>query len=694
MIAHKLSTVRNADNIAVLSDGLIAEQGTHEKLLEHQGLYAKLVAAQDLFEKEAAAGTGNEDQDILTKEISEKPSLLRRETSLAKEDPTTSPEAITKNAESLNYSLARCVYIMLSEQKPMYGYQVISLIVCLICAATFPAQAILFSRILQVFNLHGSEGQHQANFWALMFFVVALANLVSYFICGVICNIISQYVTHVYRREMFSNILNQDMAFFDLPHNTSGALTSKISAIPTSLQELISANLLLILINFVNIISSSILALAYGWKLGLVVTFGGLPPLLLSGYARIRLETNLDNRTSDRFAESAGLASEAVSAIKTVSSLTLEPSILEGYSDILGGLVRKSSLSLCWTLSWYALSQSIEFLIMALGFFYGSRLLARGEYTIDQFYVIFVGVLFAGQAAAQFFGYTSSITKATNAANYILWLRSLKPTIREDSLNVDSKPEGDSGNISLSELNFRYAQRPSLVLQNLSFDIQSGQFAAFVGPSGCGKSTMISLLERFYDPTSGSISFANKPISSYSPRLYRQAAALVQQEPTLYSGSVRDNIALALEEDDPDSIPDDLIISACHQANAFDFVQSLPEGLSTPCGGRGLQFSGGQKQRIAIARALIRKPRLLLLDEATSALDTNSERIVQQALDQAKEGRTTIAVAHRLSTIKHADVIFVFGTGRVVEKGTHAELLARRGRYYDMCKTQGLDQAV
>lgn len=694
VIAHKLSTVKNADNIAVISDGVVAEQGTHDKLLEHNGLYAKLVAAQDLFEKQAAESDESDNREAIAKSGGEKPILLRRETSIVKDELTTASETVSSETGTLNYSLIKCIYIMLAEQKPLYKYQLLSTFVCLVCAATFPGQAILFSRILQVFTLHGEEGQRKANFYALMFFVVALANLIGYFLMGVVCNIIGQYVTHRYRHEMFSNILNQDMDFFDLAQNTSGALTSKISALPTSLQEIISANLLLIFIIFINIVASSTLALVYGWKLGLVVIFGGLPPLLLSGYARIRLETGLDSKSSDRFAESAALANEAVGAIKTVSSLTLESSIIKEYSIILGSLVQRAVPSLFGTLFLYALSQAIEFLIMALGFWYGSRLLSRGEYTIDQFYVIFIGVLFAGQAAAQFFGYTTSITKATTAANYILWLRTLQPTIREDSFNVHSKPEGDAGNVSLRNLNFKYTQRPSHVLKDLSLDIKSGHFAAFVGPSGCGKSTMISLLERFYDPTSGSIHFASKPISAYSPRLYRQTVSLVQQEPTLYSGSVRENIALALEDDDPTSISDEVIIAACRQANAFDFIQSLPQGLSTPCGGRGLQFSGGQKQRIAIARALIRKPKLLLLDEATSALDTNSERIVQRALDQAKEGRTTIAVAHRLSTIKNADVVFVFSGGRVAEKGTHAELLARRGRYYDMCMVQGLDQAI
>jgi ATP-binding cassette subfamily B (MDR/TAP) protein 1 len=156
----------------------------------------------------------------------------------------------------------------------------------------------------------------------------------------------------------------------------------------------------------------------------------------------------------------------------------------------------------------------------------------------------------------------------------------------------------------------------------------------------------------------------------------------------LYSGSIRENVTLGIEGD----ATEEEIFKACKQANALEFIDSFPEGLSTPCGNRGLQFSGGQKQRIAIARALIRKPRLLFLDEATSALDTQSERVVQSALDQAKEGRTTIAVAHRLSTIAHANVIFVFGDGRVTEQGTHQELLAKKGRYYDMVLAQSLNK--
>lgn len=173
-----------------------------------------------------------------------------------------------------------------------------------------------------------------------------------------------------------------------------------------------------------------------------------------------------------------------------------------------------------------------------------------------------------------------------------------------------------------------------------------------------------------------------------SPHLYRNHMSLVQQEPPLYQSSVKENIALGLDYEPSD----EELQKACRQSNAWEFISSLPEGLSTSCGSKGLQFSGGQRQRIAVARALIRKPRLLLLDEATSALDTQSERIVQKALDEAASSRTTIAVAHRLSTIRHADVIFVLADGKIVEQGTHEELQSLKGRYYAMCLAQSLDQ--
>lgn len=689
IIAHKLATVKKADNIVVMAYGKILEQGTHSELIDADGQYASLVRAQDLG--------GEKDQGEA--DFAQEKEDLRLERSLTAQRTHSFAGSIVKDEEAqnldrgtLDVSLLRCIYIMFYEQKDLYWWFLVSMTGSVIGGGTYPAQAIIFSRVIEVFTLPLDEGQSRTNFWSLMLFIVALANLFAYAAIGWACNTIGQTVTRRYRLEMMRRMINMDADFFDRPENSSGALTSKLSSLPSALQELISANIMLMFIVIVNLVSSSVLAIAFGWKLGLVVVLGGLPLLVGAGFVRIRLEQKLENDTGKYFAESAALATEAVTSIRTISSLTLESRILDEYNANINGIARRSSRALFWTMFWYAISQSIELLIMALGFWYGSRLLAAGEYTTTQFFVIYIAVIFGGQAAGQFFGYSTSITKAKTAANYILWLRTIKPKITDTPSNKDTHPPDHPADLATNDLSFAYTQRTaSRVLRSLNIHIPAGSYAACVGPSGCGKSTLISLLERFYDPTSGSITLNSTPIPAYSPRHYRSYMSLVQQEPTLYQGSVRENIALGLPHDPTDT----QLIAACKQANCWDFISSLPQSLSTPCGSRGLSFSGGQRQRIAIARALIREPKLLLLDEATSALDTQSERIVQQALDEASQGggRTTVAVAHRLSTIRHADVIFVFAGGKVVEMGTHEELLAERGRYFEMARAQSLDRS-
>jgi ATP-binding cassette, subfamily B (MDR/TAP), member 1 len=455
----------------VISEGKTVEQGTHQELIDLKGRYSALVLAQDLGGKQVRTSH--------TPESSDDPDDEKAVFAVArtKTDPGAGKgEASQYDAlETMNYSLLKCIAIMFAEQKALYPMLCIAVFSCVVGGGVYPAQAIIFSRVIDVFKLEGSEATSKANFWTLMFFVIALANLFAYFTLAWLSNAIGQKITHRYRLEMFERVLSLDLDFFDLPHNTSGALTSKLSAMPEQLQELMSFNIFLILIIFVNIIASSTLALVYGWKLALAVIFGGLLPLVLAGFFRVRLEMKLETENEKRFAESAGLASEAVTSIRTVASLALEGEILKEFSEMLGKIVSRSIKKTLWTMLWFSASQSLYFLVMALGFWYGSQLVALGEYTTTQFYVIFIGILFAGQAAGQFFGWTSSFTKAVGAANYTLWLRTLKPVMSENESNQGRGPEtDDDGDINFNHVSFKYPSSGSArVLRDISMTVSS-----------------------------------------------------------------------------------------------------------------------------------------------------------------------------------------------------------------------------
>jgi ATP-binding cassette subfamily B (MDR/TAP) protein 1 len=293
------------------------------------------------------------------------------------------------------------------------------------------------------------------------------------------------------------------------------------------------------------------------------------------------------------------------------------------------------------------------------------------------------------------------ISSLDQANNLVADMGKAKQAAQELKILFDRKPAIDSwstegasvssieGTVEFRDVHFRYPTRPEQpVLRGLNLSVKPGQYIALVGASGCGKSTTIALLERFYDPLVGGIYVDGKEISSLNINEYRSFVALVSQEPTLYQGTIRENVLLGADHDA--DIADADIEFACREANIYDFIMSLPDGFSTVVGSKGSMLSGGQKQRIAIARALLRDPKILLLDEATSALDSESEHVVQAALDKAAKGRTTIAVAHRLSTIQKADIIYVFDQGVIVESGDHNELMHKGGKYSELVNLQSL----
>ncbi|KAH0272190.1 ABC transporter, partial [Aureobasidium melanogenum] len=669
-IAHRLSTIKKADCIVVLKNGRALEQGTHQSLVEDpSSAYSALIRAQSLHIS-ATDQTESGQHFLDLNEVSEK--------TISHTKQAPEPGSLLRDYKTSDLkpqTLFRTFERLLHTQRA-HWYSLIGIVVsAMAAAAAAPIQAWLFAKILGVFLLDTEDTKSRANFWALMWLVLAsgsgLANL-----CEAWIGLRVQY----------------SIGFFDKDSNSHGTLSSRIASDAKSLEEVFGLNLALALSGMFNVVGCIIISLIFSWKLGLVALCVTMPIMLSSGLWKYRHEVQFDKMNSNVFAESSQFATEAIGAMRTVSALTMENRITERYSILLAEHVQAAHTKALWTSGLYGFVDSSGLGCQALIFWYGGRLLAHGEFGFEAFFVCYMAMIQGAEVASQVLSVAPNTAQATAAANRIFEIQESADTNRASVNNEKSIPEADGGvRVELRDVSFRYPTRDNLVFQDLNITIEKGQYAAFVGPSGCGKTTIISLLERFYDvePGRGVITCNGVNINDMNVYDYRRNISLVAQEPTMFRGTIRDNILFGIP--DPSSVPGERIHQMCRDALIHDFIVSLPQGYDTDVGQKGVAMSGGQKQRIAIARALIRDPKLLLLDEATSALDSESERVVQAAFERARSGKTMIVVAHRLSTIQSADVIFVFDEGKVVEKGSHNELVQKRGVYWEMCKNQALD---
>ncbi|KAI0227780.1 hypothetical protein L0F63_006768, partial [Massospora cicadina] len=670
-IAHRLSTIKDSSVIVVMERGLIREAGTHQELLSSGGIYHRLVAIQEVDGSEVFASASQEDN--LHAEIVKRAATLASETHDLCADPESGEGARKPSA----VRMAARLYRINREEAYLY---VLGVLGAMGLGLIYPIFAIVFSRILAVFQEHGDALRSGTNFWSLIFLLIAFGAGVATFAQLGCFGLSAEKLTTRLRVHAFAAILRQEAGWFDRDANATGALTAMLSTQAQDIQGLSGVTLGTIVQVLANLVGSILVGLIHGWKLALAI-IATLPVIIGAGYVQVAMSQRFQENHRKAYARSAEVACEAAAAIKTVAALTKEAHVMRSYAEGMRGPLRASFRNAFLASLAYAAAQCFNFLINALGFWYGATLFQKGEFSYRDFFVVFIALVVGCSNIGRSLAYGPDILKAAAAARSLFALLDRQPQIA--SPPAAARVEAIGGRVEFRDVVFQYPTRPAQrILKKVSFVAQPGQFVALVGPSGCGKSTCISLLERFYDVSGGQVTIDHRDIRDYCLPDLRDQLALVSQEPALYNLSFRENILFGAKSGPTPTQAQ--VEAAAKMANIHDFIVSLPAGYDTLVGGKGSQLSGGQKQRVAIARALLRDPKVLLLDEATSALDADSERVVQLALDSASKGRTTLAVAHRLSTIQHADLILVFHNGRVVEAGTHQSLLTLHGRYYEM----------
>ncbi|KAK4079548.1 hypothetical protein Trihar35433_653 [Trichoderma harzianum] len=677
-IAHRLSTIKKADRIIVIKKGKVAEQGTHESLIALEGgVYSGLVQAQAL----SLGGSPQSDESDEKEDVYED---IVREKSHAVTEAETQTSDSTERQRNIFNSFGRLFY----ETKSHWYLMFLTVGFAACAGAAVPLQAWLFAKLIVVFQFTGQELLHESRFWSLMWLVLAIGVGCAYFGTLFSSTRMASIIRAKYQQQYFEAILYQKTSFFDDEDHSHGTMTARAAGDPQRLEELMGANMASVYIAIFNLTGSIAIAFSFGWKLALVGAAVVMPILLASSYWRFKYEIQFEKMNNEVFAESSKFASESIGAFRTVTSLTLEAPISQRFETLCNGHVKTAFKKARWVSLLFGFADSCTLACQSLIFYYGSRLLVSGEYKIENYLVCFMAIMNASESAGQSFGFGPNAAQVTAASNRILNTRDTM--IQGKSSGSNNLPESQGGmKIELQDLHFKYPTRDIPVFRGLNLTIEKGQFAALVGASGCGKTSIISLLERFYDLDKGRILCNGQDIAEVNIFDYRKHLSLVAQEPTLFQGTLRDNIILGVDET---TVTDEQIHQACRDASIHDFIVSLPEGYNTNIGSRGVSLSGGQKQRVAIARALIRNPEILLLDEATSSLDSESEKLVQAAFERAGKGRTMVVVAHRLATVQNADVIFVLGEGKLLEQGSHLELLKKKGVYWQMCQSQALDR--
>ncbi|XP_049336162.1 ATP-dependent translocase ABCB1 isoform X3 [Astyanax mexicanus] len=704
VIAHRLSTIRTADVIAGFKDGEVVEQGTHRELMNKKGVYYSLVMQQtsngdddNIDEGETCYESSDSDSpdDLVKVKIDssdfESNSVRRSRTRQRKSSKRKSAKKAmmskSKNGKKKEEEIIPEIPFgrILALNKPEWPCVLMGTLASCVGGGVYPCVGILFAKIIGVFAELDPEVKRQKSMmFSLLFFLVGTMAFLTYFFQGYMLGKSGESLTMRLRSQAFKAILRQDISWFDDYDNAVGVLTTKLATDASLVKGAAGSRLSLATSSFCSLGVSVIVALCFSWQLTLLI-LACVP--FLTGAMFIQTRSMKGHASKDQRAlETSGkISTETVENFRTVVALTKEEVFMQKFNESLSEPY-KSAL---WKAPLYGMSfavaQASSYFVRAAFFRFGAWLIAHCYAQYEDIYLVFSVLVLSTMNVGQTSSANLDFAKAKAAAGRIIALLEKKPEIDIYS-DAGVKPTNFRGDIEFHDVHFSYPTRPDVrILQGLNVSVRQGQTLALVGGSGCGKSTSIQLLERFYNPAGGQVFADGMDTRGLNLAWLRSQLGLVSQEPILFDCTITENIQYG---DNSRVVSQEEVVEAAISANIHNFISDLPEKYNTRVGDKGTQLSGGQKQRIAIARALVRKPKVLLLDEATSALDTESEKIVQKALDEARKGRTCIVIAHRLTTVQNADIIAVIQNGQVVEQGMHSELMAKHGAYYALVNAQ------
>ncbi|CAA6668878.1 unnamed protein product [Spirodela intermedia] len=679
IVAHRLSTVRNADNIAVVQRGRIVEQGSHEELLKDlEGAYSQLIRLQETAKQEPYAYQ----RSASSTEIRRQSSQIRRSISRGSSTGNSSAHSFSvpfvvavgvgiyddeapgegKPPAELDGELSSpapeppSVYRLAAMNKPEIPVLLLGVVSASVAGVIMPIFGLLLASIIETFYKPAAELKKDTRFWALMFTVLGVVSVGAY----------------PGRTYFFGDLREGGQHGGGLvrrPANSSGAIGARLSADAATVRSLVGDALALVVQNLATLLAGLIIAFVANWQLSLII-LALLPLIGLNGWILILFFFFCQMM----YEEASQVANDAVGSIRTVASFSAEEKVMELYKKKCEAPLKTGIRQGLVSGIGFGLSFFLLFCTYGTIFYAGAKFVEDGKTTFPDVFKVFFALSMAGIGLSQSSGLAPDSSKAKSASASVFAILDRKSKI--DPSDPTGKTSEVKGNIEFRHVSFRYPTRPEVqIFQDLCLTILAGKTVALVGESGCGKSTAIALLQRFYDPDSGQILLDGEDIRSFQLRWLRRQMGLVGQEPVLFNDSIRANIAYGKDGDASEAE----IVAAAEAANAHKFISGLQQVARA-----GVRDGGRREGNPAVGRAEAEGshrpghgegPEDLLLDEATSALDAESERVVQDALDRVMVNRTTVIVAHRLSTIKGADLIAVVKNGAIVEKGRHGTLI-------------------